>query len=728
MAALLSPNAKQQFFTNESEVAAGYRLYTYLANSTTPAETYSNRAGTTENTNPIILDARGEATIYLQPGVVYDYVLKTDEDALVWTREDVVAQVGDSAAVVFLRDAAGAVARTADQRFDEDVSVKDFGAVGDGVTDDTIALRAARDYAEAAGVALRWPAGDYVVSESIDRIHSIRHVGEGAILRGLQRFYVNPKAGQSNRIYVSTTGNDGRDGLSPTSPFQTIQAAVDAWANYAKNTAGNWTIDLAAGTYSEGCVIDGITSPTELVIEGKLSGATKIVIIDGTSAALASGFNFNGPVRVRLKRLKVQNYPGASSFGIAYQNGAQGTVDTCDVQNVGFAAITATENCILDIIGNCQITLSAAGQKGLRYYRQSNGSWVPGTGNTISVNGGGFVTDGAEIRDNSVIVCTDGISITNCQNVGLLIRRFSYVELRTATVSNNAVGISLVDSSLYANATGVVTMSGNTANFNYQGFSLPFNTQVNTAIGITGPSAQGSSSNYDMVVSATGQTGLQFLTDSATAPLNIDFNKVGRLGYVLSDHSLRLVQNGADTYRFRTSDFIPIADNARGLGGASNRWSTVYAGTGTINTSDATHKTPVRELSAVETAAAKALSQEIGAFQFLASIAEKGEAAREHIGLTVQRAIEIMESHGLDPFRYGFICYDEWDEQAEVWDEIPERPAMYDAAGELLVPARPAERVLVEPYKAAGRIYSFRFDQLALFLLAGVNARLAAIE
>ncbi|KRE07469.1 hypothetical protein ASE63_22480 [Bosea sp. Root381] len=101
-------------------------------------------------------------------------------------------------------------------------------------------------------------------------------------------------------------------------------------------------------------------------------------------------------------------------------------------------------------------------------------------------------------------------------------------------------------------------------------------------------------------------------------------------------------------------------DNGFTLGGASNRWSVVYAGTGTINTSDAREKTPVRPFNAAEIAAARDLIAEIGIYQWLAAIAEKGEdSARLHVGLTVQRAIEIMEGHGLDPWRYGFICRDE---------------------------------------------------------------------
>src|SRR5690606_11836896 len=38
----------------------------------------------------------------------------------------------------------------------------------------------------------------------------------------------------------------------------------------------------------------------------------------------------------------------------------------------------------------------------------------------------------------------------------------------------------------------------------------------------------------------------------------------------------------------------PMVDNATALGGASNRWTTVYAATGTINTSDEAQKAHLR--------------------------------------------------------------------------------------------------------------------------------------
>lgn len=168
-----------------------------------------------------------------------------------------------------------------------------------------------------------------------------------------------------------------------------------------------------------------------------------------------------------------------------------------------------------------------------------------------------------------------------------------------------------------------------------------------------------------------------------------------------SDATFRLAVSDADgapvinLTGWSGSAYYPIADGTITLGASSNRWAVVYAADGTINTSDAREKTAVRPLTDAEIAAAKALSKEIGVYRWLESVEKKGPAAREHIGLTVQRAIEIMESFGLDPMRYGFICYDAW----EATDERP-----------------------------AGDRYSFRYDELNLFLARGFEARLAALE
>ena len=67
----------------------------------------------------------------------------------------------------FLQDGGSAVARTVDSKLKDVVSVKDFGAVGDGTTDDTLALQAGLSYCQgtASGAILYIPAGTYNFNE-----------------------------------------------------------------------------------------------------------------------------------------------------------------------------------------------------------------------------------------------------------------------------------------------------------------------------------------------------------------------------------------------------------------------------------------------------------------------------------------------------------------------------------------------------------------------------------
>lgn len=64
MATFLMPPARQRGWTNNGVPAAGCLLYTYEAGTTTPKATYTDAAGTIPHTNPIVLDAKGEALIY----------------------------------------------------------------------------------------------------------------------------------------------------------------------------------------------------------------------------------------------------------------------------------------------------------------------------------------------------------------------------------------------------------------------------------------------------------------------------------------------------------------------------------------------------------------------------------------------------------------------------------------------------------------------------------------
>ena len=67
----------------------GGKLYTYQANSSTPAPTYRDKSGTLLNENPISLDERGECEVWLVDGLRYKMVLVDPIGTQVWEADDV---------------------------------------------------------------------------------------------------------------------------------------------------------------------------------------------------------------------------------------------------------------------------------------------------------------------------------------------------------------------------------------------------------------------------------------------------------------------------------------------------------------------------------------------------------------------------------------------------------------------------------------------------------------
>jgi len=174
--ASLSPSPKLQFFDANGAPLSGGKLYTYAAGTTTPLATYTDYGAGTPNANPVILDSRGEASVWLG-SLAYKLVLKTSADASVWTVDNmnhgdtatlaVLAASGGSALVGYINGGSGAVATTVQAKLRESVSVLDFGADPTGVNDSTNEIQAAIDAVSAAGGGdVLFPPGDYLIATS----------------------------------------------------------------------------------------------------------------------------------------------------------------------------------------------------------------------------------------------------------------------------------------------------------------------------------------------------------------------------------------------------------------------------------------------------------------------------------------------------------------------------------------------------------------------------------
>lgn len=96
----------------------------------------------------------------------------------------------------------------------------------------------------------------------------------------------------------------------------------------------------------------------------------------------------------------------------------------------------------------------------------------------------------------------------------------------------------------------------------------------------------------------------------------------------------------------------------------------------------------------------------IGLYKWKSAVETKGDAARIHAGVKAQDVKIAFEAEGLDGFKYGVLCFDEW-------DSVPEE---VDQDGNLI------------PAIEAGNRYGVRYDELWAFIATGFEARLTAME
>jgi len=150
------PTPEIQYLDAAGKPLAGGKLCTYAAGTSTPLATYTDSTAGTPNTNPVVLNTAGRASVWVGPAL-YKFVLRTGGSAypasdscttgtIQWTQDNVsdttlyfanyVKTAGSCTLLTFTATGTGAVTRTCSSKLADTVSVKDFGATCDGVTDD----------------------------------------------------------------------------------------------------------------------------------------------------------------------------------------------------------------------------------------------------------------------------------------------------------------------------------------------------------------------------------------------------------------------------------------------------------------------------------------------------------------------------------------------------------------------------------------------------------------
>jgi hypothetical protein len=191
----LLPNGKQQFEDANGRPLIGGKVFHYQAGTSTPKDTYQDVGQTTFNTNPIILDARGQASIYGTGA--YRQVLQDSYGNLIWDQV-----ISDSGA-----DASAAIT-----------------ALQTNLANNTDAAK---------GAALVGFKGKTVADHLREKLYANR------------------------TYYVRTDGNDSNTGLANTAAgaFLTIQRAANYIQTALDLNGFTVTVQVGDGTYTAGAKV-----------------------------------------------------------------------------------------------------------------------------------------------------------------------------------------------------------------------------------------------------------------------------------------------------------------------------------------------------------------------------------------------------------------------------------------------------------------------------------------
>jgi hypothetical protein len=500
---------------------------------------------------------------------------------------------------------AGAVNRPINEKLAEAVSVLDFGAVGNGVANDAPAFQAAID-SGAKYIVIPAPTTSYLLTTSLNMtgLRGITFDFQASLDINIPQIV----AKHTNAVFDLTGAFDccfinpnvkGDATTTPTCLFLLARNSTGASASRHRffNVRANGNFSTAI-VYNYGCEEDEWYSP--LLIQNQAVKSC-VYITSTNSASLTSAF---ATIATGAQSTVCHRFYGGSYYS---QGNSGSTNETCFVFN-----------------GIADISIDGAFM------------YCP---NGISL-----------IYSNSATSQSDVVSITNCRGEisGSLPTYSVYYSAGTQTYAAwRIVGNRFASDSYDVYGENGITFN----NFTYDG-----NVSTN-AYGISGQIIEYSyirhessyaqsraSGNYNVWI---GSAANRTATGQAATFINTDTNS-------FATSTLITTQINATQSNY----LIPTTDNTVDFGQSSARWKVIYAGTGTINTSDGREKQQIRQLNQAEKEAAQGIKLALKAFKFNDAVTLKGNKARIHFGVIAQEVKEIFAVVGLDANDYGMFCSD----------------------------------------------------------------------
>jgi len=258
----------------------------------------------------------------------------------------------------FVQSGTGATTRTVESKLRDVVSVKDFGAVGDGVTDDTAAIQAAINAANTIYV----PAGTYKVSASLTASDkSIRIYGDGETISILKY-----TGGTNGITWSSSTDNH-------TLQVQGIQLYPDAAMSGSPISA---SFGVALGKVWAGVSLENI-----------------LATFGGAGKYWANGFYFNNCRNIVVSECNFNGSYGLSNYGFKCDGQSlDAKFMACQVNDVSGPAFDCDGTSEGMLITNC---LGINTDTAVEHVHPSNEPLIAVIGNHFNTNSRGIVLSNA---------------------------------------------------------------------------------------------------------------------------------------------------------------------------------------------------------------------------------------------------------------------------------------------------------------------------------------------
>jgi len=357
-------------------------------------------------------------------------------------------------------------------------------------------------------------------------------------------------------------------------------------------------------------------------------------------------------------KLQQHNIMAILSKGTTFSSGQSVTANDLNalVDSANFVAggSGTTDNTTLEVHSSGYLQVKDGGI--------TNGKLAAGAVNASSLADGTITV--TQLADNAVTTpkikdstgATDGVTTAKIADGAVTAAKISATDTTFNVGTNVAIG-AVAGSTFKFDVTG---STGNVANF-----------QANAAGGtaaifVRNTSATGLSSILQLVAQSDSGSSysknLNLDLNSSSNTLQTAFGTGDQIGVAL------LNSNGGSGSE--TGAYYPTFDNKTTLGLSGKRWSVVYAGTATINTSDRNLKEEIQDLSDAELRVAQACKGLVKRFKF------KG-GTRKHIGVIAQDVRDAFTAEGLDAHEYGLFCSDTWTDE-ETGEEVTQLGIRYE--------------------------------------------------